>query len=98
MIGSAVLGDDQGAAFGEAADLFGAEDVDVVAGHGAVGRGAGLPAGPGDPDGADQVGDFFVEGGVLRAAEHDQDVGQAEHGAGFVSPKIAASCRRFWAA
>jgi hypothetical protein len=48
----AVLGDHQRLAFGEAADLFGSQDVDVVAGHGPAGHRAGLPTRPGDANGA----------------------------------------------
>jgi hypothetical protein len=81
--GFAVLGDDEGVAFGELADFGAGEDGDVLTGDGAVGA-SGLPGGAGDPDGAEEVGDLLVERDVLGPAEQDQGVGQAEDGAGLV--------------
>lgn len=82
--GSAVLGDDEGAAFGQLADLFGAQDRDVVAGEAAAVALAALPAASADAGGAEQVGDLLVERDVLGPAEQDEDVGEPEQRAGFL--------------
>ncbi len=79
--GFAVLRHDEGTAFGQLADLFGAQDGDVVAGEAAAARLAGLPAAAADAGGAEEVGDLLVERDVLGPAEHDEDVGQAQQGA-----------------
>ena len=82
----AVLGDHQGLPLGQLADLLGPHDRDVVAGEAAAA--AVEPAGgvgdAADADGAEQVGDLLVERDVLGAAEHHQDVGEAEQGSGLV--------------
>ena len=46
----------------------------------------------------DQVGDLLIEGTIFGAAEHYQDVGQPEQGAGLVIAEDRCSCRQVWAA
>jgi hypothetical protein len=84
--------------FRQPADLFGADDRNVVSGEGAAGHGAGLPIRPGDPGLADQVGDLLVERAVFGATNITNTLVRPNNARASCSPKTAPSCRHVCAA
>jgi hypothetical protein len=73
------------------ADLFGAEDGNIVAGKGAAGHCSGLPGPPGDTDLPGQIGDLLIERTVFGAAESTKTLVNPNRARAWCSPKIAAS-------